>query len=77
MVRLTLPLWSWGFGEQFIGGCIGGMCLYSPVSGLLSVVNCLACFQGMGGEIDKGMRKWSSPSCVALDLSFSGSAHQL
>ena len=67
MVRLTLPLWSWGFGERFIGGRIGGTRLYSPASGLLSVVDCLACFRGTGGEIDKGMRKRSSPSCVVLD----------
>ena len=29
-----LPLWSQGLGEQHIGGCIGGMGLYSPELGL-------------------------------------------
>ena len=61
VVRLALPLWSQGLGEQHIGQCIGGTCLYSPVLKVLSVIGCLACFQGMGGEIDEGMRKQSSP----------------
>ena len=65
-----LPLWSRGFGERFMGGRIGGTRLYSPVSGLLNVVDFLACFQGTGGEIDEGMRKQSSPSCVVLNLEF-------
>ena len=41
-----------GFGEWCIGGRVGGMHLYSPASGSLAIVNLLACFQGMGGEID-------------------------
>ena len=45
---------------------IGGTRLYSPASGLLNVVDCLACFIGTGGEIDEGMRQRSSPSCVEL-----------
>ena len=47
-------------------GRIGGTHLYSPASGLLNVVDCLACFIGTGGEIDKGMRQQSSPSCIKL-----------
>ena len=51
-MRLTFPLWSWGFGEWRVGGHVGGTRLYSPVSGSLAIVNLLACFQGMGGEIN-------------------------
>ena len=59
-----LPLWSWGFGEQCIGGRVGVTFLYSLVSGLLEVVDCLGYFRGMDGEIDKGMRKWLHPGCI-------------
>ena len=59
-----LPLWSQELGERHIGQCIGGTHLYSPALKLLFVIGCLACIQGMGGEIDEGLRKRLGPGCV-------------
>ena len=44
------------------------LCLYSPVSRLLNVVDFLAYFWGIGGEIDEGMRKWSGSKLRRVGL---------
>jgi len=52
------------------------MCLYSPLSRLLSVIDLLVCSRGIGSEVDEGTRQWSGPSCAVVDLVIFWLTHQ-